>query len=168
MTAATTTPTTGDVMGRGRTWGGVRKRHLLRLFGLRPLHYRRVRRAALAVATVWTKVVYRHLARRVAGEIAGYTNGGFDVVEIVGVSGSPSCGVRSTLDLDGALAAQAHGDNRADRHSASRDIVAANVVAGRGLFVTCLDRALRSRGITVTYGEHDLVAELTDAGAVAP
>jgi ActR/RegA family two-component response regulator len=45
--------------------------------------------------------------------------------------------------------------------------VAANVISGRGIFFTCLDRALRSRGITVTCREHDLVTELTDARAVA-
>jgi len=147
-----------------RAWGGVRKRQLLRLYGLRPLRYRPVRRAALAVATVWTRVVYRRLARRVAGEIAEYIDSGFDVV---GVGGSPSCGVHSTLDLDGAVAALARGEGGTDRRSTNRDIVAANVVAGRDLFIACLDRALRSRRITVRYGEHDLVAEITDAGAVA-
>lgn len=49
-----------------------------------------------------------------------------------------------------------------------RDVVAANVVAGPGLFVQCLDRALRSRGLEVGYRRHDLIAELTDVGAVAP
>jgi predicted secreted protein len=151
-----------------RAWGGVRKRYLLRLDGLRPLRYRPVRRAALVIATAWTTVVYRRLARRVAGEIADYIDSGLDVVEIVGVDGSPSCGVRTTLDMDRAVAALARRAGDSDRRSTNRDIVAANAVAGRGLFVACLDRALRSRGITVAYGAHDLVAELTEAGAIAP
>jgi predicted secreted protein len=151
-----------------RAWGGVRKRHLTRLYGCRPVRWRPVRRAALAVGTAWTTVVYRRLARRVAHELADYLRSGFAVVEIVGVGGSPSCGVHSTLDLDGAVTALAcrHGDT--DRRTANRDIVAANVVAGRGLFFDCLDRALRSRGLAVAYREHDLVAELTAADAVAP
>jgi hypothetical protein len=150
-----------------RAWGGVRKRHLLRVHGSRPLRYPAVRRAALAIATAWTTVVYRRLARRVAGEIADYIDGGFDVVEIVGVGGSPSCGVRTTLDVNGAVAALAGRDGDTDRRSTNRDVIAANVVPGCGLFVACLDRALRSRGIVVMYSEHDLVAELTDAGAIA-
>jgi predicted secreted protein len=149
-------------------WGGVRKRHLLRLYGNPALRWRLVRRATVAVATVWTRVVYRRLARRVADEIADYCEGGFEVVEIVGVGGSPSCGVRTTLDLDGALAVMARRDTDSDRGSANREIVVANIRAGRGLFVDCLDRALGSRGLAVAYREHDLVAELTDAGALSP
>jgi predicted secreted protein len=151
-----------------RAWGGVRKRHLLRLYGCAPLRWRLVRRPALAVATAWTTVRYRRLARRIACDIADYRDSGFEVVEIVGVGGSPSCGVATTLDLDGAVAALARGRPDPDRRTMNRDVVAANVVAGRGLFVTCLDRALRARGVTVTYREHDLIAELHDAGAIAP
>jgi predicted secreted protein len=151
-----------------RAWGGVRKRHLLRLYGCAPLRSRRVRRLALAIVTAWTTVRYRRLARRIAGDIADYIDSGFEVVEVVGVGGSPSCGVASTLDLNGAMAALARGHRDPDRRSTNRDVVANNAVAGRGLFVACLDRALRARGITVSFREHDLIAELHDAGAIAP
>jgi predicted secreted protein len=149
-------------------WGGVRKRRLLWLYGCRPLRWRRVRRVAVALGVAWTTVVYRRLARTVAGEIADYLRNGFEVVEIVGVGGSPSCGVRTTLDLDGAVAALARSDRSMDRRTANRDIVIANVVAGQGLFCSSLERALRARGFTVTWREHDLIAELADAGAIAP
>lgn len=151
-----------------RAWGGVRKRHLVRLSGCTPLRWRPIRRLTLAVATAWTTVVYRRLARRIARDIADYRDSGFEVVEVVGVGGSPSCGVATTLDLDGAVAALADRHGERDRRSTNRDVVAANVVSGRGLFVSCLDRALRSRGLTVTHREHDLIAELRDAGAIAP
>jgi hypothetical protein len=100
--------------------------------------------------------------------VADYLESGFEVVEVVGVGGSPSCGVATTLDLDGAVAALARTRGDGDRRSANRDVVAANAVAGRGLFIECLDRALHTRGITVTYREHDLIAELRDAEAIAP
>jgi predicted secreted protein len=150
-----------------RAWGGVRKRHLLRLYGCAPLRWRPLRRVALAVAAAWTTVRYRLLARRVADDIADYIDSGLEVVEVVGVGGSPSCGVATTLDLDGAVAALARGRRGPDRRSANRDIVAANAIAGRGLFVACLERALRARGVAVTHREHDLIAELRDAGAIA-
>lgn len=150
-----------------RAWGGVRKRHLLRLYGCVPLRWHRVRRLALALVTTWTTVRYRRLAR-IACDIADYTDSGFEVVGVVGVGGSPSCGVATTLDLDGALAALARGHREPDRRSTNRDLVAANAVAGRGLFVACLDRTLQARGVSVSYREHDLIAELRDAGAIAP
>ena len=151
-----------------RAWGGVRKRYLLRFYGCAPLRSRPVRRVTLAVATAWTTARYRQLARRVACDIADYRDSGFEVVEVVGVGGSPSCGVATTLDLDGAVAAMACSRGEPDRRSTNREVVAANAVAGRGLFVSCLDRALRARGVTVRYREHDLIAELRDAGAIAP
>jgi predicted secreted protein len=151
-----------------RAWGGVRKRNLRHLYGCRVLRWRLVRRALLTTGTAWTRAVYRRLARRIAGEVADYVASGFEVVEIVGVGGSPSCGVRTTLDLDGAVAAMARHGPDSDRRAANRDIVTTNVVPGSGLFIECLERALQSRGLTIAYGEHDLVSELTRAGAVAP
>jgi hypothetical protein len=56
----------------------------------------------------------------------------------------------------------------ADAARLNRDVVIANVVAGRGLFIACLDRALRRRHLQMRFAEHDLLAELSDAGNVAP
>jgi hypothetical protein len=47
--------------------------------------------------------VYRRLVRQVANDIRDYIESGLDVAEIVGVGGLPSCGVRITLDQDGAV-----------------------------------------------------------------
>jgi hypothetical protein len=121
----------------------------------------------LAVGNAWTRRVYRRLARRVADDIADYLGSGFEVVEIVGVGGSPSCGVSTTLDLDRAIAAMARVDATTDIRSANRDVVTDNVAPGRGLFIECLDRELAARGMSVLHTEHDLIAELTRAGAVA-
>ena len=151
-----------------RAWGGVRKGYVQHLYGRRVLRWWPVRRVTIAVATAWTRVVYRAVARRIADDIGDYRDAGFEVVEIVGVGGSPSCGVRTTLDLDAAVAAIARCGPGTDGRLVNRDVVAANVVDGSGLFVDCLDRALRSRGHKVAYREHDLIAELAAAGAVAP
>ena len=84
-------------------WGGVLKRHLLRLYGrpwLGP-----VIRPLLPVLTAYTALRYRLLARRVAGQIADYQRSGFEVVGVVGVDASPTCGVATTLDLGASLGA---------------------------------------------------------------
>jgi uncharacterized protein YbbK (DUF523 family) len=149
-------------------WGGTLKPRMTRLYGARALRWRYARRPFVAVARAWTAAVYRRLARRVAREIRDDLAAGCEVVEIVGVGASPSCGVTSTLDLDGAVSAMARCDvARLEARTVNRDVVAANVVAGRGLFVSALDRALARRGVRVRFVEHDLVAELRAAGAVA-
>jgi hypothetical protein len=79
------------------------------------------------------------------------------VAGVVGVGGSPSCGVRQTLELSGAVEAMAACPLAAmDRAAFNRDVIAANLVAGEGLFVHELRRALRRRGVQVPFDEHDL------------
>jgi hypothetical protein len=76
---------------------GVLKRRLLFLYGrpwLSPVV--RLIRPGLSGYTV---VRYRLLARRVARQLIGYQRSGFDVVGVVGVDASPTCGVTTTLDL---------------------------------------------------------------------
>jgi predicted secreted protein len=151
-----------------RAWGGVRRPRMTSLYGARALRWRLVRRPVLFLGTAWTRLVYRRLARTVARDIAEYASAGFEVTEILGVGASPSCGVTTTLDLDQAVAAMArHELASLDALTINRDIVAANVVAGSGMFIAALDRALRRRHLQARYTEHDLIAELSDAGVVA-
>ena len=102
-------------------------------------------------------------ARRVAGDIDDYLRSGFAAAGIVGVAGSPSCGVRRTLELLGALEAMAACPLAAlDRQAFNQQVVAANVVAGEGLFVRQLRRALHRRGIQVPFQEHELLPTMQE------
>lgn len=90
-------------MPRTAGLGGVLKRRLLFLYGrpwLRPAV--RLLRPALSA---YTAARYRRLARQFARQITDYQRGGFEVVGVVGVDASPTCGVMTTLDLDTSLAA---------------------------------------------------------------
>lgn len=100
---------------------------------------------------------YRRLARQVVGEVEDYQRSGFTVVAIVGVGGSPSCGVDTTLDL--SVAAHAVGARRRTPVSAAwmnESVVAPAVVAGPGLYVDALTRELARRGLDVPVREHVL------------
>ena len=139
-------------------WGGVLKRHLLRLYGrpwlgpvIRPL------RPAL---TAYTALRYRLLARRVAGQIADYQKSGFDVVGVVGVDASPTCGVATTLDLDASLGAILGCPlNRLDRGFMNDTVVGGSARTGQGLFIDALCDALARRGRQVRLLRHDLRSE---------
>lgn len=140
-------------------WGGVRKRHLLALCGRR--------RLAPAVGllsralTAYTSIRYRFLARRVAREISDYQRSGFEVVGVVGVDASPTCGVTTTLDIDASLGALVRCPiDRVDRRYMNEVVVNGATRPGRGLFIGALDRALAARGHTVPLLTHDLRSEM--------
>lgn len=119
----------------------------------------------VAAARWVTKLEYRGVARRTAREIVDHLDSGLEVVEVVGVGASPSCGVTTTLDLGTAVAAMAAID-RAELTPAvvRRRVVGASAIEGEGLFIGRLRRELARRGVTVTFREHDLRAELDGPG----
>jgi len=144
-------------------WGGVLKRRLLAVYGAQGAWWYRGRAVLLPLLLAYTRWVYGRLARQVAAQIAYYQEAGFTVRAVVGIDGSPSCGVGRTLDLPRGLTMLAHLDLAGltvERMSARIRQVQA---PGRGLFIAALRRELARRRIAVPFLAHDLVAELAGA-----
>jgi predicted secreted protein len=137
-----------------RAWGGVLKRRILRHYGTRS----RLPPVALRAFLGYTRWIYRRLARRIVRDLEDYLRSGFEVVGIVGIGGSPSCGVVRTLDLRRSLPVIA--DPTIDRDTLNARAIAECVIPGRGLFVEALRRRLHRRGIEVSLLEFDLVSEI--------
>ena len=147
-------------------WGGVRKRRLLRLYGSGRWLPGRLRRLLLPGLLAYTRWVYARLARDTARRVADYMQTGHEVAAVVGVDGSPSCGVARTIDIPSALDRLARADRRSLTAEAVNIIVRDTLVPGPGLFTERLRRELRHRQIDVPYLAHDLPGEL--AGAPSP
>ena len=147
-------------------WGGVLKRLLLTAFGSRGTLRHRLRRPLLALFGWYTRLFYRRLAAKAARQIADYVRSGFDVVGVVGVADSPSCGVHRTLDLEGALEAVADVPLSAlTSRFMNERVVAAHARAGAGWFTAALARSLRKRGLRVPFFEIDAAPALEGAAA---
>jgi predicted secreted protein len=145
-------------------WGGVRKRRLLRLYGSAGWLPGRLRRLLLPALLAYTRTVYARLARDTARRVADYRRTGHEVVAVVGVDGSPSCGVARTLDIPAAVDRLARVDRRGPTSDAVNAVVRDTLVPGPGLFTEQVRRALRRRRIDVPYLAHDLLGEL-DGGS---
>ena len=101
------------------------------------------------------------MAREVVAEIEDYVHSEFEVVGIVGVGGSPSCGVRTTLDLRRSLEVLAGCPvARLDRHTMNEQAIVACRVEGTGLFVAALRQKLPRKHQAVPWYEHDLLDEV--------
>jgi predicted secreted protein len=144
-----------------RAWGGVLKRWTIPLYASDAGWLRLFRRPLTAVFLWHTRVTYGRLARRVVREVEDYVRSGFDVIGIIGIGASPSCGVLTTLDLPRALDAVAACDPETlTRAEYNASTIAGNVVAGRGLFFDAMMRRLQRRHLRIDCYEHDLVAEM--------
>ncbi len=148
-------------------WGGVLKPTMTRWYGSRLLRRRTARRLVARMAGTWTEHRYRRLARRAVAAIVDYQQGGMEVVEVLGVGASPSCGVTTSIDLEGALAAMGRlRRSTVDASAVNRRVVEANTVTGSGLFISCLQAEMRRRGVIVPFREHNLLEELRQAGSL--
>jgi predicted secreted protein len=137
-------------------WGGVLKRLVVRFYGSRRTWAYRLRGVLFPLFLFYTRWRYRQLARRVAREIEDYVRSGFEVVEIVGVGDSPSCGVRHTLDLARSLPIVAEFDVASiERRAFNDQAVRACIVDGQGLYMRALRARLERRGLSIAARDHD-------------
>ena len=138
-----------------RVWGGVLKTRWLWV-----LEHPRAARTAVGLAPLarwYLRRRYARLARAVADDVADYVASGCTVTGIVGVAGSPSCGVETTLDLPAALDAMAGRRGPVTTGWLDRTVLRASERRGRGLFVDVLCAELARRRLAVPVTEHTLV-----------
>ncbi|MGH3481193.1 MAG: hypothetical protein ACRDQD_30775, partial [Nocardioidaceae bacterium] len=141
-------------------WGGVLKRRMLLAYGASGTWRPPVVRLLVRPFLRYTQVVYARLARRVAKDVVDYRGAGVEVVGLVGVGGSPSCGVRTSLDVPAAVDALCRLlCTRLDRDSLNQ-AVAASICHGEGMFARELRKQISDAGVSVGFEEHDLLSEL--------
>ncbi len=136
-------------------WGGVMKRFIVRFYGSAGTVSYRIASLLFPLFRLYTAVRFRRLARRVVRDIADYIRSGVEVVAIVGVGDSPSCGVEHTLDMRRALpvVASFHASD-VDRATFNERAVRACIVEGQGIFIAELRSSLRRRRLEVRFLEH--------------
>lgn len=86
-----------------RVWGGVLKRLLLLAYGAKGTYIYSCRYILIPLILLYTKWVYRWMARQTTLQIMDYLASGFTVIGIVGIDGSPTCGINKTLDFKKAF-----------------------------------------------------------------
>lgn len=142
-------------------WGGVLKHWLLFAFGLKDRHpfLYRLRHLLVPLVLLDTRFRYRLLARAAARQVADYVRSGYTVAGVVGVDGSPSCGVTTTLstgNLDDLLSLGRNAITVARLNGWVRQ----HAKPGSGTFVQALRKSIRRRDLTIPFLAHDLLAEL--------
>ncbi|HET7338172.1 MAG TPA: hypothetical protein VFK22_01375 [Candidatus Dormibacteraeota bacterium] len=145
-----------------RAWGGVAKPRLAPAYGSRGTPMWPVRRWLMRIFVLYTRIRYAFIARRVVGEMQDYQRSGYRVAGLVGVAGSPSCGITRTLDVDNWLEMVAGaGGNELSSELVNRAVIS-SARPGQGWFVSAILCGIKRRRIVVPLAEHDLIAELAE------
>lgn len=142
-----------------RAWGGVLKRYILPAYGFKGTFLYRIRRLYVPLFVWYTRLVYGHMAGEVVSDIEDYVRSGFEVVGIVGMAGSPSCGVTTRLDLWRSIEALAGLDaENLDRQTVNEQTIVACLSKGEGLFMEAIRHQLRQKSLDIKFYEHNLLA----------
>ena len=104
---------------------------------------------------------FRKIAKEVVSEIKDYIDSGFDVTGIVGIKGSPSCGVSAALDLKKSAEFAAYLDiEKLNTEYFNENCYKKCLVNKSGIFFDELKQELSAKSIKVKLFEHDLLTEL--------
>lgn len=103
---------------------------------------------------------YRRLSRGVAAQVEDYGASGFSVLGIVGIDGSPSCGLHKTINVRDAIDAMARLEPSTISVERQNEMVRRYAESGRGIFIQELQRELDQRRLDVPFLAHDLFEEL--------
>lgn len=149
-----------------KAWGGVLKRYGLIAYGMRsrmPKIY--VFRKLFVLLFIWyTKRTYRRLAKEIVSEMADYIHSGFEVSGILGIDGSPSCGINKRLDIKKSFEYIAGIDpKKLVRDEMNSHIYEECLFEGKGLFIEALEIEMKNKNIRIELFSHDLSSEMNIA-----
>lgn len=148
-----------------KAWGGVLKKYMWLPIGRKnSLLYKL--RGVLTPIFIWrTKRVFQKIAGEVASEIKDYLDSGFEVVGVLGIDGSPSCGVNKTVDVEKFVGLLAGAEvDEFDRDQMNL-MVKGCLADGSGYFIKALEQALKKKNLSLKFIAHDLIKEMDGAKA---
>jgi predicted secreted protein len=143
-----------------KAWGGVLKPYLWLIVGLKKsflFHFRKL----IFILFLWnTKRIYRKIAQDVVLQIQNYQKADFEVVGFLGLGGSPTCGVFSTLDLSKYELLADLDVNNIERESFNTLLYSKFSKIGKGLFSEILYNELKRKKMDIPFMEYDIPSEM--------
>lgn len=144
-----------------RAWGGILKKYIwISVNSKNSLLYTGLK-ILFPLFLIYTKIIYKKIAKEIAKDIKDYTESDYEVVGIIGVDASPSCGVNSSLEMKKSFDFMAKLDiNLIDRNVLNEKMYKNCLVKEKGIFIKEIDKILKRKKIEINYYSRDLVSEM--------
>lgn len=142
-------------------WGGVLKKKMLMGYGINRSILKFFLKAYISYFIWQTKINYQKLANKIANQIEDYKDSGFEVLGIVGVKGSPSCGVTQSLDIKKSSKFIAGLElDKLTPADFNKNIYDLCLSDWEGLFIKALKQALWRKKLEIKFLEFDMLKEI--------
>jgi predicted secreted protein len=133
-----------------RAWGGILKPLIWLPLGAESTPLGLLCRIFFGFFLWHTRSVFARLASQVAKQVSDYIDSGYTVVGIVGIDGSPTCGVNSTLNLKTSFAFHLGLSlSSLERAGYNQNLYARCAEKGAGLFMSLVEKKLAGKRIKV-------------------
>jgi predicted secreted protein len=144
-----------------KAWGGLSKKYMWQPIGSKDKFFYKLKGVFLPFFIWNTNRIYQKIAKEIVAEIKDYLESGFEVLGIMGIAGSPSCGVTKALDIRKSFEflAKTHIDE-IDRKKMNELGVGELIIKGKGFFIRAIEKELKKENIKVRFYEHDLTSEM--------
>lgn len=142
-------------------WGGILKRFIWIPLGSKGKLRSTMYKALLPLFLCRTKWIYSRLASKVVLQMKDYVDSGYELIELVGVDGSPSCGVHKTLGVTRSFEYIAGLSlDSLSREEYNKNLYNQGIKAGNGLFIKILLKKLNRKGIKIKLTSIDIQEEM--------
>ncbi len=110
---------------------------------------------------IWhTNRIYSRIARKIIRKIQEYHNAGYSVKGIIGIGGSPTCGVKTSLDLSRIDDFMNLSLEKLDRDSWNKLLYSNYLLNKSGLFISILKKKLGKKNFVIPFYEFDILKEM--------
>jgi|LSQX01.1.fsa_nt_gb predicted secreted protein len=144
-------------------WGGVLKKYLWIAIDTKGTIIHFIKPLLLKIFLVYTRSIYKRVARETVYMIRDYYKSGYKVLGMIGIDGSPSCGVTARLDMKEAFDFFANQKiDHIEVNKFNTELYAKCTAKGKGIYFEEIVKKLKSLNIDVPIYGHSLIAEMRD------
>jgi Protein of unknown function (DUF523). len=142
-------------------WGGVLKKYLWLAIDTKGTIIYLIKPLLLKIFLIYTRGIYKKLAHETVYMIRDYIKAGYQVLGIIGIDGSPSCGVTKKLDMNRAFDYFANQRiDHIERNNFNLELYSKCTAEGKGIFLEELTKKLKAEKIDIPIYKHSLIAEM--------
>ena len=141
-------------------WGGVLKPLLWISVGNKDSFIFKLRRIIFPLFMLKTKRTYKKIAKRYVKLIEDYLQNDYNIIGVVGIDGSPSCGSSKILDLYQFELLADFNTKDIQREVFNEFLYKKLLIKGEGIFIQEMKKILKQKRIMLNFYSHNIIDEM--------